>query len=239
MTPDAQPLERAETSGQRLARRVKGLRKERHWSLDKLSLACGVSRSMLSQIERCEANPTLAVTSAIAEGFGLSLGELVDLPDARPSMHLARASEAKYLLRGDAQCTIRALTPLRFEGDLELYEVRLEPGQELRSEAHKSGTREIVVLQQGQATVESGTEAVSLDPGDSVSYRADINHAIVNPGPEPSIVLLIDAYDYTAARKFGAESVTGPCRGVEWCRYGEDEGRRLGNLDVTSAASAS
>jgi transcriptional regulator with XRE-family HTH domain len=184
-----------ETSGERLARRVKELRKERHWSLDKLSLACGVSRSMLSQIERCAANPTLAVTSAIAEGFGLSLGELVDEPGARPSMHVTRAEDAKHVLRGDAQCTIRALTPLRFEGDLELYEVRLEPGQALRSEAHKAGTREIVVAQQGQTVVESGNESVTLEPGDSVSYRADIAHAIVNPGTQVGVVLLVDAYD--------------------------------------------
>jgi transcriptional regulator with XRE-family HTH domain len=184
-----------ETSGERLARRVRELRRERHWSLDKLSLACGVSRSMLSQIERSEANPTLAVTSAIADGFGLSLGELVDEPGASPSMHTVRASDPKYVLRSDAHCAIRALTPLRFEGDLELYEVRLEPGQALRSEAHKPGTREIVVVQEGQVNVESGNQAITLEPGDTVSYRADIPHAIVNPGRRPGIVLLVDAYD--------------------------------------------
>src|SRR5207244_1789266 len=59
-----------ETAGARLARRVRELRRERHWTLDKLSLACGVSRSMLSQIERGQANPTLAVTFAIARAFG-------------------------------------------------------------------------------------------------------------------------------------------------------------------------
>jgi transcriptional regulator with XRE-family HTH domain len=192
--PDPAP-EKSETSGERLARKVRELRRERHWSLDKLSLACGVSRSMLSQIERSEANPTLAVTSAIADGLGLSLGELVDEPGARPSMHVARASDPKYMLRSDDQCTIRALTPLRFEGDLELYEVRLEPGQALRSEAHKPGTREIVVLREGQAVVESGNQTITLDLGDTVSYRADIPHAIVNPVGRPCVVLLVDAYD--------------------------------------------
>jgi transcriptional regulator with XRE-family HTH domain len=192
---DEPASEGAETSGERLARRVRELRKQRHWSLDKLSLACGVSRSMLSQIERCEANPTLAVTSAIAEGFGLSLGELVDEPGARPSMHVARNSDPKYLLRGDPKCSIRALTPLRFEGDLELYEVRLEPGEALSSQAHRPGTREIVVVQQGRATVKSGDEAVTLEPGDTVAYRADIPHSITNSGRKLTVVFLVDAYD--------------------------------------------
>jgi transcriptional regulator with XRE-family HTH domain len=192
---DVARIERVETPGDRLARRVRELRKERHWSLEKLSLACGVSRSMLSQIERSETNPTLAVTSAIAEGFGLSLGELVDEPGARPSMYVTRAADASSVLRSDAHCTIRALTPLRFEGDLELYDVRLEPGQTLRSDAHKPGTREIVVVRAGQVRVESGNEAVTLGDGDSVSYRADIAHAISNAAGEPSLVFLIDAYD--------------------------------------------
>ena len=187
--------DRPETPGERLARRVKQLRRERHWSLEKLALACGVSRSMLSQIERMEASPTLAVTSAIADGFGLTLGELVDEPGAKPSLHVTRAGDEKSMLRHDTTCAIRALTPLRFEGDLELYEVRLEPGQELRSAAHKPGTREIVVVTEGSVSVESGNESVLLAPGDCVSYRADIAHAIANRGTTHSSVLLVDAYD--------------------------------------------
>jgi transcriptional regulator with XRE-family HTH domain len=185
----------SETPGERLARRVRELRRERHWSLEKLSLACGVSRSMLSQIERVEVSPTLAVTSAIADGFGLSLGELVDEPGAKPSMHVTRHSDEKHVLRDTGGCRVTALTPMRFEGDLELYEVRLEPGDELRSEPHGPGTREIVVVTLGTAIVEAGNETVRLGVGDSVSYRADIPHAIVNPGKRRSVVLLVDAYD--------------------------------------------
>ena len=185
----------SETPGQRLARRVRELRHERHWSLEKLSLACGVSRSMLSQIERVEVSPTLAVTSAIADGFGLSLGELVDEPGAKPSMHVTRSSDGKHVLHDRDECRVTALTPMRFEGDLELYEVRLAPGAELRSEPHRPGTREIVVVTLGSATVEAGNETVRLGVGDSVSYRADIPHAIVNRGKRQTVVVLVDAYD--------------------------------------------
>lgn len=192
MTLETEP---SETPGARLARRLKTLRRERHWTLDKLSLACGVSRSMLSQIERGAANPTLAVTFAIARAFGLSLGELVDEPGASPSVHVVRAQDTSYVLREDAECTIRVLTPLRFEGEVELYEVALQPGCALRSDAHVPGAREIVTVKEGHATVEAGNESVSLAPGDTVSYRADIAHAIVNPGSEASVVMLVDAYD--------------------------------------------
>ena len=68
-----------------LGSRVKTLRAERKWSLESLAEASGVSRSMLSQIERERANPTLAVTLRIARAFGMSLGELVETPETAPS----------------------------------------------------------------------------------------------------------------------------------------------------------
>lgn len=150
---------------------------------------------MLSQIERREANPTLAVTYAIAQAFGMSLGELVDEPGAAPSMHMVRHDDGSYVLQDQNGTRVRALTPLRFEGDLELYEVRLEPGGGLRSEPHVAGTREVVTVMRGRVRVQAGSQHVELDPGDSVSYRADIPHSIVNATDEPSEFILVDAYD--------------------------------------------
>ncbi len=186
---------KAETPGQRLARRVRALRRERAWSLEKLSLACGVSRSMLSQIERCQASPTLAVTSAIAEAFGLTLGELVDAPTVRPKIDVGRLDDERLQLRGDAECTIRVLTPMRLEGDLEVYTVHLESGHSLTSEPHRPGTREVVVILEGRVTVVSGGEAVTVQAGESASYQADIPHAIVNQERGKASLILVDAYD--------------------------------------------
>jgi transcriptional regulator with XRE-family HTH domain len=72
----------ADDVGQSLCRRVKELRKRRGWTLEEMSAACAVSRSMLSEIERHRANPTLAVAFRIAQALGMSLGELVEAPAA-------------------------------------------------------------------------------------------------------------------------------------------------------------
>ena len=76
----------AEAIHRHLGSRVKQLRSQRGWSLEALATASGVSRSMLSQIEREQANPTLAVTLRIARAFGLSLGELLEMPGAASSV---------------------------------------------------------------------------------------------------------------------------------------------------------
>jgi mannose-6-phosphate isomerase-like protein (cupin superfamily) len=135
---------------------------------------------MLSQIEREQANPTLAVTLRIARAFGLSLGELLEMPGAASSVTVIRADDHTYHYRSDQDCRIRTLSPLNLEKDVEFYEIRLQPGGALRSAPHFEGTREFLTVQRGHVRVESGGDSVDLNPGDSGSYRADVEHAIVN-----------------------------------------------------------
>src|SRR6266545_4498131 len=160
-----------------LRRRLKQLRTERTWSLDALARASGVSRSMLSQIERGQANPTVGVTFRIARAFGISLAELLEAPGATTSVTV-----------------IRTLSPLNLEKDVEFYEVQLKEGGELRSAAHFRGTREFLTVQKGRVRVESGSDVEDLVKGDSASYRADLPHAIVNVGRGPAHVFLVDIY---------------------------------------------
>jgi transcriptional regulator with XRE-family HTH domain len=177
-----------------LCDRVRQLRRERGWSLDELSSACGVSRSMLSQIERNRANPTLAVAFRIAQAFGLSLAELVEAQGASPKIAVIRASDRAYHYRSDEQCRIRTLSPLHLEKDVEFYEVELQPGGALRSSAHFEGTREYVTVKKGRVRVESGGDGEVLAPGDSACYRADVPHAIVNLGRSAASLYLVDIY---------------------------------------------
>jgi transcriptional regulator with XRE-family HTH domain len=177
-----------------LAERVRKLRRERHWSLDMLSAACGVSRSLLSEIERDNVNPTLQVIYSIARAFGMTIGELVEAQGAASSLNVIRAEDKSYLYRSDKDCQIRTLSPLNLEKDVELYDVRLKGHGALRSAAHFAGTREFLTVQTGRLQVKSGDLQETLGPGDSVSYRADVPHAIVNLGPSEASFFLVDIY---------------------------------------------
>ena len=90
-TVEAAPAGQAEAISRHLGGRVKALRGERGWSLEALAAASGVSRSMLSQIEREQANPTLAVTLRIAQAFGMNLGDLLEMPGASSAVSVIRA----------------------------------------------------------------------------------------------------------------------------------------------------
>lgn len=191
---EATITEPAEWAGEHLCRRLKQLRAERNWSLDMLANASGVSRSMLSQIERNKANPTLAVAFRIARAFGMSLGELVEAPGATSALLVIRAGDRAYHYRSDRDCQIRTLSPLNLEKDVEFYEVQLQEGGSLRSAPHFEGTREFLTVQQGRVQVQSGADSDELERGDSVSYRADVPHAITNIGKGEALVFLVDIY---------------------------------------------
>jgi len=186
--------EPADAISRHLGSRLKHLRATRGWSLEALANASGVSRSMLSQIEREQANPTLAVTLRIARAFGLTLGELLEMPGAASTVTVIRANDHAYHYRSDKDCRIRTLSPLNLEKDVEFYEVRLQEGGALRSSPHFEGTREFLTVQKGRLRIESGADAEELEPGDSASYRADVPHAIVNVGKTEAVVFLIVIY---------------------------------------------
>ncbi len=184
----------ADAISRHLGGRVKQLRAERQLSLEMLANASGVSRSMLSQIEREQANPTLAVTLRIARAFGMGLGELLQMPEAASDVMVIRANDHTYHYRSDKEYRIRTLSPLNLEKDVEFYEVQLATGGALRSAPHFEGTREFLTVQKGEAKVESGGDAEELRPGDSASYRADVPHAIINTGKTEAVIYLVVIY---------------------------------------------
>jgi len=188
------PAEAAEAVSGHLGARVNSLRSARGWSLEVLAGASGVSRSMLSQIERDRANPTLAVTLRIARAFEMEIGELLQMPGSMSRVTVIRASDHAYDYRSDKDCRIRTLSPLHLEKDVEFYEVWLQPGGALRSAPHFEGTREFVVVQKGRLRIESAGDAEELCPGDSASYRADVAHSLVNIGRAGALLFLVDIY---------------------------------------------
>ena len=184
-----------EAINENLGKKVKKLRGDRGWSLEELANASGGSRSMLSEIEREKANPTLTVTFRIARAFGLSLQELLESAEASASkIQVIRASDRAQVYRSDKQCEIRTLSPINLEKDVEFYEVSLHPGGALRSQAHFEGAREFLTVEEGSICIESGTDRDELTKGDSGTYRADVPHASVNTGKGNALVFLVVIY---------------------------------------------
>jgi transcriptional regulator with XRE-family HTH domain len=183
-----------ESVGPALCERVRELRRKRGWTLEQTSAACGVSKSMLSEIERGRANPTLAVAYRIAQAFGMGLGEMVDAPAAASRIDVIRGADRSYQYRSDRHCRIRTLSPLHLEKSVEYYEIVLRPGGALRSLPHFAGARELLTVQEGTVKVSSGEDQEELLRGDSAYYPADQPHAIENCGAGEAVMYLVVTY---------------------------------------------
>lgn len=186
--PPAEPL------NQVVCERVKAMRRDRGWTLEQLASLSGVSRSMLSEIERGAANPTLGVAFRIAQAFGLSLGDLVETPASKSRIDVVRAGDRGLMFRDDEQCRIRTLSPLHLEKDVEFYEVTLRSGGKLESSAHFAGKREFLTVEKGAVRLQAGEETTDLERGDSAHYPADIPHSIANVGRGEALLFLVDIY---------------------------------------------
>lgn len=174
-----------------LSGRVRELRRRHGWTLDELAERSGVSRSMLSQIERGRANPTVGIAVRIAAALGAPIGDLLEAAPRTRRIETIRAGDAAAVYRDDGQVLLRTLSPLHLERDVELYELTLAPGAALDSAAHFRGTREVLSVARGQLEVTSGADRVELESGDSAHYPSDITHTIGNVGADTAVAYML------------------------------------------------
>lgn len=168
------------------------LRLARGLTLEDLSRIAGVSKSMLSQIEREKANPTIAITWRLANALGVAIGEL--LASAEKEVDTIRVLEAHETptLPGDhAGYVLRILGPMELAGKYEWYELTLAPGGELVSQPHDPGTTEHLTLLHGAMEIEVGASRRKVKLGATARYQADQHHAIRNPGKGEAKALMV------------------------------------------------
>lgn len=188
-----EPSEQSTPEAPAIGARINQLRQERQWSLADLGSRAHVSTSMLSEVERDRANPTLAVAHRIAAAFGLTIDELLATPPHPPIRFVSGRDPRHQFVRSE-QISIRTLSPLDLDRDLEFYEIRLQPGAQLLSAPHPVGTHELLTVRSGTVCVISGGQEQELEEGDSVHFRADLEHCIRNVSENESVVYLIDRY---------------------------------------------
>ena len=161
----------------RLAASLRQARKTRGLSLDAVAKLSGVSRSMVSQIERGESSPTVATLWNLTQALQVDFAGLLE-GRPTPGIEVMRADAAPIIAGRGHALVIRILSPAEAVGEHEVYDLRFGPGGELVSDPHSPGCREQLTVIDGQLHVVSGDEDTTLGPGDTARYPADRPHAI-------------------------------------------------------------
>jgi transcriptional regulator with XRE-family HTH domain len=174
--------------------RIRALREAMSLSLRDLADRSGVSAQMLSQVERGETSPTLAVAAKIAAGLELTLSQLLRLDEGQ-HVAVSRAAERRSSRRGGH--VIEELTPplpgQRADVSLHVLDPGATTGGASDPPMHEPGSRETAVVLAGElALVLEGTRT-ELQEGDSVTFDADLPHHFENEGNDPTRFIAVIA----------------------------------------------
>ena len=174
----------------RLAASLREARKARGLSLDAVAKLSGVSRSMVSQIERAESSPTVATLWNLTQALKVDFAGLLE---GRPAqgIKVMRAEAAPVIAGRGRDLVIRILSPAEAVGVHEVYDLCFGGAGELVSDPHSSGCREQLTVIEGRLRVASGDEESLLGPGDTARYPADRPHAIYAEGGAARAILIV------------------------------------------------
>ncbi len=167
-----------------VANRIRRERQARAWSIAELATASGVSRAMISKVERAEASPTAALLGRLSGAFHLTVSTLLARAeaDAGPA-RIARAASQPRWKDPATGYRRRALSPPAAEP--ELVEVDLPPGARVPYTAASFAflRGQVVWVLAGRLVVEEGGEEAALEAGDCLAFDLDQpkGHAFRNP----------------------------------------------------------
>ncbi len=184
-------------AGEKLAAvgaRVRSLREAMGMSLRDLAQRSGVSAPMLSQVERGETSPTLAIAAKIAGGLELTLSQLLRLDEGSHAVITRDGRRRSYEHRGHRYEELTPPLP-GLRADVSLHE--LDPangtGRPDDPPIHEPGSRETAVVLEGELTLILDGVRHDLGGGDSVTFDADLPHHFVNEGGSATRFLAVVA----------------------------------------------
>jgi transcriptional regulator with XRE-family HTH domain len=182
----------------RLAARLRGLRLERGLTLDGLAERAGVSRSMISLIERGESSPTAAVLDRLAAGLGVTLASLFADEARADASPVARRAEQATWRDPESGYVRRNLSPPRSPSPVELVEVVLPAGARVAYDSatpRAVGIGQQVWVMEGRLELTVGEVTHHLDAGDCLAMRLDGPVVFRNPSAQDTRYVVALAAD--------------------------------------------
>ena len=164
-----------------LPTRLKEARQKQGLSLEAVARLSGVSRSMVSQIERGESSPTIATLWNLTRALQVDFAGLLDGAAATAQIEVLRRTEVPMISNLGTGCRIRILSPPEEAGRHEVYELIFADGGVLDSQPHAHGSQEHLTVIEGALEVHSGGASERIGPGDTARYAADVDHRIAAP----------------------------------------------------------
>ncbi|MFI0898505.1 helix-turn-helix domain-containing protein [Streptomyces sp. NPDC020983] len=180
-----------------LGARIRGERRARGVSLERLAEVSGVSRSMVSEVERGAKTPSVLVLDRLATALGTSIARLLDEPVRPDAVVLAR--DRQQVVRDPAGWERRILSPVLPDIEFEFMRTTLEPGVDAGEfSPHAPGSHEYVAVEQGSLRLVIDGVTHRLEAGDAAYFPGNRRHAFANDSTDTCVYYLAMALAHAA-----------------------------------------
>ncbi len=170
----------------KIGERIKGLREDKHMSLRVLSKKSGISANALSLIERSRTSPTVSTLIAIAGAFNVSVHEFFsDGDNGKDRYVLYRAASSGHGTASEAMAS-----NLKNQNLNPLF-LRLGPNEKFRRDLCFHPGDEFIYCLSGEIECEIDHDKIRLNPGDAITYKAEIPHRLQSVSPSGADVLVV------------------------------------------------
>ena len=175
----------------RLARRLKGLRVERDWSLDELARRSNVSRATLSRLENAEVSATASVLGKLCAAYGLTMSRLMHMVED-DFVSLVRRSEQSVWTDRTVGFRRRLVSPPTQALTAEVLECELEAGTRIiYDHPPRPGLEHHLLLIEGRLSISVDGQSYELEPGDCLRYQLFGSSAFATPEQCPARYILV------------------------------------------------
>ena len=176
--------------GQIITMNLKQLRTERSLTLGQLAKESGVSKAILSDMEKGESNPTINTIIKVSKGLNVPYSRLME--GVEPESTLVRQPETVMQANENHHYRIFCYFTTSPKRNFELFRVELDPNSSNVSIAHPPKSQEYLYVLEGELTLETETASYTLHPGDSLGFASSVPHTYHNRQTEQAVFLCIN-----------------------------------------------
>lgn len=171
-----------------ISRNMKRIRQERNLTLDDLANLSGVSKSMLSEIERCTKSPTVSVLDRICNGIHVPLSQLTYVET--PQISVVTKDNIKHFSAWEG---FELFTLFEFDPDrkFEIFLHIISPHSERSSEYHEASIWEYIICTKGVFCVQVDGQTFELQQGEAIQFRANCSHSYINATDEEAHIVML------------------------------------------------
>lgn len=176
-----------------IGRNLKSIRTKMKLSLNEAAALTGVSKTMLSQIERSESNPTITVLWKIANGLKIRFESLLE--ESKDENVVKSLDEIVPLVNETGDAIIYNIVPFEPMIGFDIFYAVFKPGCSYQSGGHLNGKTEYFIVAEGEIELEVEEQRFRLKKNDFISFDSCKEHRYVNNSPADAVLHMVLSYN--------------------------------------------